>query len=99
VTGSALAFGATETAAGWAPTYAAATVPLAGKGFASIYFTQAANHRTQLGSDPRYRGRVLAVYTLIMQGSTPLGALLICRPPRTWGPGAACRWAAPYPWP
>ncbi|PAZ11521.1 hypothetical protein CLM62_35040 [Streptomyces sp. SA15] len=77
VTGAALAFGALETAAGWAPTYAAATALPAGTGFASIYFAQAANHRIQLGSDPRYRGRVLAVYTLILQGSTPLGALLI----------------------
>ncbi|MET9458318.1 hypothetical protein ABZY05_25085 [Streptomyces canus] len=34
-------------------------------------------HRIQLGSALEYRGRILALYTLIMQGSTPLGALLV----------------------
>ncbi|MER6394394.1 MFS transporter [Streptomyces sp. NPDC001523] len=77
VTGSALAFGVSETAAGWAPDYVSAAVLLALTGFATIYFAQAANHRIQLGSDPRYRGRVMALYTLILQGLTPLGALLV----------------------
>lgn len=72
---SALLFGALETVAGWSPGFVAAMVLLALTGFASIYFVQAANHRIQLGSDPRYRGRVMALYTLIVQGSTPLGAL------------------------
>ncbi|GGU17068.1 MULTISPECIES: MFS transporter [Streptomyces] len=77
VAGSALAFGVAETAAGWAPDYASAAVLLALTGFAGIYFAQAANHRVQLGSAPHYRGRVLALYTLILQGLTPLGALLV----------------------
>ncbi|MFJ8660961.1 MFS transporter [Streptomyces sp. NPDC093795] len=77
VIASALAFGVLETAAGWAPGFLAAVGLLTLTGFASIYFAQAANHRIQLGSDPRYRGRILALYTLILQGSTPLGALLV----------------------
>ncbi|MFG2713562.1 MFS transporter [Streptomyces goshikiensis] len=77
VTGSALAFGVLETLAGWAPTYGAAVALIGLTGFATIYFAQAVNHRIQLGSDPRYRGRVLALYTLILQGSTPLGALAV----------------------
>ncbi|MFF8608919.1 MFS transporter [Streptomyces sp. NPDC015346] len=77
VTLSALAFGLLETAAGWAPGYASAAVLLALTGFASIYFAQAVNHRVQLGSDPAYRGRVMALYTVIVQGSTPLGALFV----------------------
>ncbi|MFF3378932.1 MFS transporter [Streptomyces sp. NPDC002680] len=77
VTMAALAFGVLETVAGWAPGYGAALVLLMATGFTSIYFAQAANHRIQLGSDPRYRGRVLALYTLILQGSTPLGALFV----------------------
>jgi predicted MFS family arabinose efflux permease len=77
VTGSALAFGVLETLAGWAPSFAAAVPLLFLTGFATIYFAQAANHRIQLGSDPRYRGRVLALYTLILQGSTPLGSLIV----------------------
>lgn len=75
VTGSALAFGAAETAAGWAPGYATELPLLAVTGFTTLYFAQAANHRIQLGADPAYSGRVLALYALILQGSTPLGAL------------------------
>ncbi|WP_428838385.1 MFS transporter [Streptomyces osmaniensis] len=74
---SALAFGVLETTAAWAPGFTSALFLLALTGFASLYFAQAANHRIQLGSDPGYRGRVMALYTLILQGSTPLGALLI----------------------
>ncbi|MFG2476789.1 MFS transporter [Streptomyces fagopyri] len=77
VTGFALAFGLLETAAGWSPTYAWAAVLLFLTGFATLYFAQAANHRIQLGSDAAYRGRVMALYTLILQGLTPLGALLV----------------------
>ncbi|MEU1185868.1 MFS transporter [Streptomyces sp. NPDC005820] len=77
VAGSALAFGLLETVTGWAPTYPAAAVLLALTGFATVCFAQAANQRVQLGSDPAYRGRVMALYTLIFQGVTPLGALLV----------------------
>ncbi|MFJ3631554.1 MFS transporter [Streptomyces sp. NPDC090112] len=72
---SGVAFGLLEVAAGWAPGFVSAMVLLALTGFASIYFVQAVNHRVQLGSEPHYRGRVMALYTLIVQGSTPLGAL------------------------
>ncbi|MCM3922855.1 MFS transporter [Frankia sp. AiPs1] len=72
---SAFAFGALEAATGVAPTYLAAIGLLALTGFASLYFAQAANHRIQLGSDPSYRGRVMALYSLILQGTTPLGSL------------------------
>ncbi|MFI8520249.1 MFS transporter [Streptomyces sp. NPDC085481] len=54
-----------------------------------MYFTQAANHRVQLGSDPEYRGRVMALYTVIFQGTTPLGALLTGWAAGAWG----VRWA------
>ncbi|MET9956826.1 MFS transporter [Streptomyces sp. NPDC006339] len=77
VIGSALAAGALQCAAGLAPTYAWAAVLLLCTGFGSLYFAQAANHRIQLGTDPAYRGRVMALYTLVFQGTTPLGALLI----------------------
>ncbi|MGW7516436.1 MFS transporter [Streptomyces sp. NPDC054796] len=74
---AALAFGALEAAAGWAPTFPAALVLLFLTGYAMTYFAQAANHRIQLGSDPRFTGRVMALYTLILQGSSPLGALFV----------------------
>ncbi|MFJ4342462.1 MFS transporter [Streptomyces sp. NPDC088915] len=45
-------------------------------GLASTAFAQAANHHIQLGTDPAFRGRVTALYTLVSQGTTPLTALL-----------------------
>lgn len=77
VAGSALVFGVLETVAGRAPTLGVAMVCLFFTGLASTYFAQAANHRIQLGSDPAFRGRVMALYTLILQGTTPLGSLLV----------------------
>ncbi|MEU3839529.1 MFS transporter [Streptomyces sp. NPDC028635] len=85
VTGAAIGFGLLEAAVGWAPTAAATVALLFLTGFATIYFAQAANHRVQLGSDPGYRGRVLALYTLVMQGSTPLGALCVGWLSEHWG--------------
>lgn len=75
VASSALAFGTLEVLAGLAPSFGLALALTAGVGFAATHFAQAANHRVQLGGNPRYRGRVVALYTLILQGSTPLGAL------------------------
>ncbi|MEV7418000.1 MFS transporter [Streptomyces sp. NPDC089919] len=89
VTGSALGFGVFEFLTGLAPGLPAACVLLAGTGFAMMYFTQASNHRVQLGSDPEYRGRVMALYTVIFQGTTPLGALLTGWTAGAWG----VRWA------
>ncbi|MEV7394850.1 MFS transporter [Streptomyces sp. NPDC091215] len=77
VTGWACAFGALAAATGWAPNLPTALVLLVPTGFASLYFAQAANHRVQLGSDPAHRGRVMAVYTLILQGTAPLGAVFV----------------------
>jgi MFS family permease len=76
VAGAAVAFGTAETLTGLAPGQGTALVLLAVTGFTALYFTQAVNHRVQLGSDAGYRGRILALYTLLLQGSTPFGALL-----------------------
>lgn len=73
---SAALLGVLEAVAGFSPGFLAGMLLLlAATGCASVYFGQATNHRVQLGAEPGYRGRVLAVYTLIMQGSTPVGAL------------------------
>ena len=77
VIAAAAGFGIFQTLTGLAPTFLLAAVLLFCTGFGSIYFAQAANHRIQLGTDPAYRGRVMALYTLVFQGTTPLGALLV----------------------
>ncbi|MFG2296220.1 MFS transporter [Streptomyces sp. NPDC048603] len=76
VIGSAIGFGTLEVLAGLAPGFGTAVVLLFLTGFGAIWFAQAANHHIQLGTDPAYRGRVMALYTLVFQGTTPLGALL-----------------------
>lgn len=85
VLGAAIGFAVVETMAGLASSYVVALVLLGGTGFGSIYFAQAANHRIQLGTDPQYRGRVMALYSLIFQGSTPVGALLSGWMAERWG--------------
>lgn len=77
VVASAAACGAAELLTGWAPTFVWAVVLLFLTGFARIYFTQAVNHRIQLGSGPVYRGRVMALYSVVLLGTTPLGSMMI----------------------
>ncbi|GHH30551.1 MFS transporter [Streptomyces lanatus] len=77
VIATAAGFGALELLSGLAPTFTTAAILLFLTGFASVTFAQSTNHRIQLGADPAYRGRVLALYTLVFQGTTPLGALLL----------------------
>ncbi|MGA5648938.1 MFS transporter [Streptomyces seoulensis] len=86
------AFGALELITGWAPNLPVALALLVPTGFASLYFVQAANHRIQLGGDPAHRGRVMALYTVILQGSTPLGALFVAAATHTLGARAGL-WA------
>lgn len=77
VLAAAAAFAVLEIGSGAAPSFPVALVLLGMTGFAMILFAQASNHRVQLGTDPAYRGRVMALYTLIFQGTTPIGALLV----------------------
>ena len=51
-----------------------------------IYFAQAANQRVQLGTDPAFRGRVMALYVLVFLGTTPVGALIIGWCAERYGP-------------
>ncbi|WP_328551592.1 MFS transporter [Streptomyces sp. NBC_00358] len=89
VAGAAVAFGTAEALTGLAPGQGGALVLLAVTGFTALYFTQAVNHRVQLGSAPGLRGRILALYTLLLQGSTPFGALLTGRFAARYGARAA----------
>ncbi|GGN70442.1 MFS transporter [Actinoplanes lobatus] len=76
VIGAALFFGVFEFAVGFAPNFAVAALLLVPTGFFSIYLAQGANHRVQMGVDPAFRGRVMALYVLVFLGSTPIGATL-----------------------
>lgn len=77
VIGAAFGFGVFETLAGFAPSYPVAVGLLVATGFFMIFLAQAANQRVQLGVTEAYRGRVMALYVLIFQGTTPVFAPLI----------------------
>ncbi|MEU2622049.1 MFS transporter [Streptomyces sp. NPDC007157] len=69
-------FGTLEAALGLMPDYGTFMALLIPTGFAAVTVTTTANTLTQLHSEPRLRGRVLAVYFLVLLGGTPLGAPL-----------------------
>lgn len=82
--GSAVLFGAAQLLAAVAPTLAwqvAALVPL---GMASVTFAAGVNATLQLEAGPALRGRVMALYSVVFLGSTPIGAPLV-----GWLAGAA----------
>jgi MFS family permease len=60
-----------------APTLPAAVAACAITGAASVVFLTTGNSTIQLTSDPAYRGRVTALWSLALVGSTPIGSLII----------------------
>jgi MFS family permease len=71
---SALAFGALAATVAAAPTLALAALLLVPLGAASVAFAAGANARLQLSAEPSMRGRVMALYSMVFLGSTPIGA-------------------------
>lgn len=71
----AIGFGASYLAVAFVPWFGVAMALLAVLGFASLTFSSAANSSLQLGSPDHLRGRVMSVFTLLVMGSTPIGAL------------------------
>jgi MFS family permease len=85
---SCFAFGALEAVIGVLPTYWSVVVLLLPMGAAVLTFTIAANSTVQLGSDPAFRGRVMALYLMCFMGGTPLGAPLVGLISDMFGPRA-----------
>ena len=71
------AFGLIEVLVGLMPTYWSTVAMLLPMGAATLTFTIAANSTVQLGSDPAFRGRVMALYMMCFTGGTPIGAPLV----------------------
>ena len=70
---AAFGFGAVALLAALAPTVpleVAALIPL---GAASVTFAAGINSSLQLAADPAMRGRVMALYSIVFLGSTPIG--------------------------
>jgi MFS family permease len=61
-----------------------ATVPLLG--ISQMTMLTAADATIQTSIDPALRGRVMAVYMMVVNGSAPIGAPIIGWVADTWGP-------------
>ena len=75
--GGAVGFGAMALVASFMPTFFWYAVMMVPVGLASLTFLNSANTMIQLSVDPAYRGRVLGLYIMVVQGGTPLGAPLV----------------------
>jgi MFS family permease len=76
IAGGALAFGASALLAAAMPSLALEVVMLALLGAASVTFAATINSTLQLAVTPEMRGRVMALYSVVFLGSTPIGAPL-----------------------
>ncbi len=74
---TAIAFGALLALSGLMPTYLLYAISLPVVGLCSMLCMNAANTIVQMSIDPQLRGRVMAVYFVVMQGGTPVGAPLL----------------------
>lgn len=75
--GASAAFGALVVAAALAPSTALAAVALVPVGAASVVFAASVNSFLQLAVAPHMRGRVMALYSVVFLGSTPIGGPLM----------------------
>ena len=76
IAGGALAFGVSALLAAAMPSLALEIVMLALLGAASVTFAATINSTLQLAVTPEMRGRVMALYSVVFLGSTPIGAPL-----------------------
>jgi MFS family permease len=74
---AACGFGVAMTLATVAPSIAFELIALALVGVAQIAFMSSGNSTLQLGAAPEMRGRVMALWFVAFQGSTPIGGPII----------------------
>jgi MFS family permease len=82
--GSSLLFGLAMLLAAAAPTLGLQVLALVPLGAASVTFAAGVNSALQIAVEPTMRGRVMALYSVVFLGSTPIGAPLV-----GWLAGAA----------
>jgi len=86
VVGMAVAFGLIEIVAGLMPTYVTYAAILPVLGLAALLTLTAANASVQMKVDPRLRGRVMALYMMVLMGGTPIGAPILGWVGEVFGP-------------
>lgn len=87
--GASLAFGGLVVALAGAPSELVAVIALVPVGAASVAFSASVNSALQLAVAPAMRGRVMALYSVVFLGSTPIGAPLMGWLANAAGPRAA----------
>jgi MFS family permease len=73
----ALGYAAAMLALALAPTLWTAVGAATLVGLAAIFFLTTGNATVQLASDPQYRGRVMALWSTALIGTTPIGAPIV----------------------
>ncbi|WP_022867472.1 MFS transporter [Schaalia vaccimaxillae] len=86
---AAAAYGLFEIVLGLAPSYRSFAILSIPVGLAMLTFITAANALIQVTTDETMRGRVMAIYSMIFLGSTPIGSPLIGWVGEQWG----ARWS------
>ncbi|HXV04705.1 MAG TPA: MFS transporter [Solirubrobacterales bacterium] len=76
IAGAALAFGVLALLAALMPSMAMEIPVLALLGGSAVTFAASINSSLQLAVEPRMRGRVMALYSVVFLGSTPIGGPL-----------------------
>jgi MFS family permease len=104
IAGGALAFGLSALLAAAMPSLALEIPMLALLGAAAVIFAATINSTLQLAVTPEMRGRVMALYSVVFLGSTPIGAPLAGWLAETYDPrislllagiaGLSAAWAA-----
>jgi len=74
---AAAAFGVAELLVALAPTVELQILALVPLGAVSVTFAAGINSSLQLAVEPSMRGRVMALYSVVFLGSTPIGAPLV----------------------
>ncbi len=74
--GASLVFGVLALLAAGAPSLALEIAALAPLGAATVTLAASINSSLQLASEPNMRGRVMALYSIVFLGSTPIGGPL-----------------------
>ncbi len=94
IAGGALAFGLLALLSAAMPALALELVALTLLGAAAVTFAATINSSLQLAVEPQMRGRVMALYSVVFLGSTPIGGPLAGWLAQTYNPRAALLLAA-----
>jgi MFS family permease len=85
---TALGFSLALLAVALLPWYSAILGVLAVLGLLSVAYSTSTNTTLQLGSGEAYRGRILSLYALLFQGTTPIGGAITGVLAASWGVNA-----------